>query len=47
MPPLPEKPLPAALNGIAYAVYQLAMSDDMLPRFTKEAMPARPQPATP
>ena len=29
---------------IAAAVYQLAMRDELLPRFTKEQMPARPQP---
>jgi Zn-dependent M28 family amino/carboxypeptidase len=29
---------------IAAAVYQLAMRDEMLPRFTKEAMPALPPP---
>ena len=29
---------------IAAAVYQLATRDEMLPRFTKEAMPALPQP---
>src|SRR5204863_536639 len=37
---------------IAAAVYQLAMRDEMLPRFTKEALPPLPpspatQPATP
>ena len=30
---------------IAAAVYQLAMRDEMLPRFTKEAMPALPPPS--
>src|SRR2546423_4854508 len=39
-------------TGIAAAGYQLAMRDEMLPRFTKEAMPPLPpspatQPATP
>lgn len=27
---------------VAYAIYQLAMRDDLLPRFSKEAMPAPP-----
>jgi hypothetical protein len=27
---------------IAWAVYQLAMRDDLLPRFAKESMPPRP-----
>jgi hypothetical protein len=31
--------------AIAYAVYQLAMSDEMLPRFTPETMPRPPAPA--
>ena len=31
--------------AIAYAVYQLAMSDEMLPRFTLETMPRPPAPA--
>jgi hypothetical protein len=31
--------------AIAYAVYQLAMSEEMLPRFTPEAMPRPPAPA--
>jgi carboxypeptidase Q len=32
---------------IAAAVYQLAMRDEMLPRFTKETMPALPAPPAP
>ena len=31
--------------AIAYAVYQLAMSEEMLPRFTPETMPRPPAPA--
>jgi hypothetical protein len=33
--------------AIAYAVYQLAMSDEMLPRFTPETMPRPPAPPAP
>jgi Zn-dependent M28 family amino/carboxypeptidase len=33
--------------AIAYAVYQLAMSDEMLPRFTPETMPRPPAPPVP
>jgi hypothetical protein len=33
-------------TAIAYAVYQLAMSDSMIPRFSKETMPAPPPTAT-
>jgi acetylornithine deacetylase/succinyl-diaminopimelate desuccinylase-like protein len=33
--------------AIAYAVYQLAMSEQMLPRFTAETMPRPPAPAAP
>jgi hypothetical protein len=33
-----------AATAIAFAVYRAAMSDAMLPRFTKEAMPAPPPP---
>ncbi|HMG36531.1 MAG TPA: M20/M25/M40 family metallo-hydrolase [Blastocatellia bacterium] len=32
---------------VAAAVYQLAMRDEMLPRFTKESMPAPPPPPAP
>ncbi|HEX4998998.1 MAG TPA: M20/M25/M40 family metallo-hydrolase [Terriglobia bacterium] len=32
-------------TAIAYAVYQLAMSDEMIPRFSREAMPSAPQAA--
>ena len=31
--------------AIAYAVYQLAMSEELLPRFTPETMPRPPAPA--
>jgi len=31
---------------IAWAVYQLAMRDDLLPRFSKDNMPARPRSAS-
>ena len=33
--------------AIAAAVYHLAMRDEMLPRFTKEQMPASPAPTRP
>jgi Zn-dependent M28 family amino/carboxypeptidase len=33
--------------AIAYAVYQLAMSEEMLPRFTRETMPPAPPAAAP
>jgi Zn-dependent M28 family amino/carboxypeptidase len=32
---------------VATAVYHLAMRDELLPRFTKEAMPSPPEPDTP
>jgi carboxypeptidase Q len=37
-----EEDVKKSAVAIAYAVYQLAMSDEMLPRFTKETMPAPP-----
>jgi carboxypeptidase Q len=37
-----EEDVKKSAVAIAYAVYQLAMSDAMLPRFTKERMPAPP-----
>ncbi|HKP86942.1 MAG TPA: M20/M25/M40 family metallo-hydrolase [Blastocatellia bacterium] len=40
-----EDDVKASAIAIAAAVYQLAMRDEMLPRFTKEAMPALPPPA--
>jgi len=40
-----EEDVKKSAVAIAYAVYQLAMSDDMLPRFTQDKMP--PPPATP
>jgi hypothetical protein len=36
----------AAATEIAAAVWQVANRDEMLPRFTKEQMPAKPAPAT-
>jgi hypothetical protein len=42
-----EEDVKKSAVAIAYAVYQLAMSDEMLPRFTKETMPAPPPPAAP
>jgi hypothetical protein len=41
-----EEDVKKSAVAIAYAVYQLAMSEEMLPRFTKETMPA-PPPAPP
>ena len=37
-----EEDVKKSAVAIAYAVYQLAMSDQMLPRFTKETMPKPP-----
>jgi carboxypeptidase Q len=37
-----EEDVKKSAVAIAYAVYQLAMRDQMLPRFTKESMPAAP-----
>jgi hypothetical protein len=41
-----EEDVKKSAVAIAYAVYQLAMSDKMLPRFTKETMPKPPAPAS-
>jgi len=42
-----EEDVKKSAVAIAYAVYQVAMRDEMLPRFTKETMPAPPAaPAT-
>jgi Zn-dependent M28 family amino/carboxypeptidase len=41
-----EEDVKKSAVAIAYAVYQLAMSDKMLPRFTQETMPKPPAPAT-
>jgi Zn-dependent M28 family amino/carboxypeptidase len=37
-----EEDVKKSAVAIAYAVYQIAMRDQMLPRFTREAMPAPP-----
>jgi hypothetical protein len=39
-----EEDVKASAISIAATVYQLAMSDEMLPRFKKEAMPPAPRP---
>src|SRR5262245_16051697 len=41
-----EEDVKKSAVAIAYAVYQLAMSDKMLPRFTKDTMPKPPAPAS-
>jgi hypothetical protein len=41
-----EEDVKKSAVAIAYAVYQLAMSDKMLPRFTQETMPKPPAPPT-
>jgi Zn-dependent M28 family amino/carboxypeptidase len=40
-----EEDVKKSAASIASAVYHLAMRDEMLPRFSKENMPARPTPA--
>ena len=40
-----EEDVKKSAMSIASAVYHLAMRDEMLPRFTKETMPAPPAPA--
>jgi hypothetical protein len=40
-----EEDVKKSAAAIASAVYHVAMRDEMLPRFTKEAMPAPPAPA--
>jgi Zn-dependent M28 family amino/carboxypeptidase len=37
-----EEDVKKSTVAVAYAVYQLAMRNDMLPRFSKETMPATP-----
>ena len=39
-----EEDVKKSAVAVAYAVYQLAMSDQMLPRFAKDKMPAPPAP---
>ena len=41
-----EEDVKKSAVAVAYAVYQLAMSDQMLPRFTKDTMPKPPAPAS-
>jgi hypothetical protein len=40
-----EDDVKKAAIGVAWGVYNLAMRDDVLPRFAKGAMPTRPRPA--